>query len=187
MTRHSYLERDYTFGQTMLKLRTSIGLTQVGLADLLGVSRRAIGEWEGGLNYPKAEHFKHFLVLCVQKHVFAPEREEEEIRPLWKTAHQRMLLDEAWLHDLLAPPAPIQLSPQVETSVAHAEAEPAASLRTGWLGALEVSHFAGRDVSSCLDRPSGQRQGKPEGRALTRNTLDPHLPVVLLDDSPGDG
>ena len=31
MKRHSYRERDYTFGQTMLTLRTSIGLTQAGL------------------------------------------------------------------------------------------------------------------------------------------------------------
>jgi DNA-binding XRE family transcriptional regulator len=43
MTRHSYHERDYTFEQVMLKLRSSIGLTQAGLADLLGVSRRAVG------------------------------------------------------------------------------------------------------------------------------------------------
>jgi transcriptional regulator with XRE-family HTH domain len=64
MTRHSSRERDYTFGQVMLTLRSSIGLTQAGLADLLGVSRRAVGEWEGGLNYPKAEHFKHFIALC---------------------------------------------------------------------------------------------------------------------------
>jgi transcriptional regulator with XRE-family HTH domain len=146
MTRHSYHERDYVFGQIMLKLRSSIGLTQAVLANLLGVSRRAVGEWEGGLNYPKAEHLKHVLELCVQQHVFEREREEEEIRALWKTAHQRVLLDEAWLHDLLAPPAPIQFSPQAETPVAHAEAEPAASPRIDWLGALDVSHFAGREV-----------------------------------------
>jgi transcriptional regulator with XRE-family HTH domain len=42
----------------MLKLRTSIGLTQAGLAALLGVSRRAVGEWEAGLNSPKAEHLQ---------------------------------------------------------------------------------------------------------------------------------
>jgi DNA-binding transcriptional regulator YiaG len=46
MTRHSYRERDYAFGQVMLKLRTSIGVTQAGLANLLGVSRRAVGEWD---------------------------------------------------------------------------------------------------------------------------------------------
>ncbi len=66
MTRHSYRERNYVFGQVMLKLRSSIGLTQAGLANLLGVFRRAVGEWEGGLNYPKAEHLQHFLALCVQ-------------------------------------------------------------------------------------------------------------------------
>jgi len=32
-----------------------------------------------------------------------------------------------------------------------------------------------------------QWQGKPEGGASTRSTLDPHLPVVLLDNCPGDG
>src|SRR5215467_13550525 len=54
----SYGERDYAFGQRMLKLRTSIGLTQAGLAGLLGVSRQAVGEWEAGSSYPKAEHLK---------------------------------------------------------------------------------------------------------------------------------
>ena len=166
MTRHSYRERDYAFGLVMLKLRTSIGLTQVGLADLLGVSRRAVGEWEAGSNYPKAEHLQHFIGLCVQQHVFAPKREEEEIRALWKTAHQRVLLDEAWLLAVLtrlpaasasveeasaaavvkASPEPVQLSPPAETPFAHAEAEPAATPRVDWVGALDVSHFSGRDV-----------------------------------------
>src|SRR5256885_2333370 len=45
MTRSFNDERDYPFGQAMLTLRTNLGLTQSGLADLLGVSRRAVGEW----------------------------------------------------------------------------------------------------------------------------------------------
>jgi WD40 repeat protein/transcriptional regulator with XRE-family HTH domain len=166
MTRHSYRERDYTFGQTMLTLRTSIGLTQASLADLLGVSRRAVGEWEGGLTYPKAEHLQHFLELCVQQHVFPPEREEEEIRTLWKTTRQRVLLDEAWLSTLLArspaapaqveeaespavvqaSPAPVQLSPSAEMLLAPTFAERAATPRIDWVGALDVSHFSGREV-----------------------------------------
>src|SRR5271157_5706229 len=44
--RFSYAERDYAFGQAMLTLRTNLGLTQAGLADLLHVSRRAVAEWE---------------------------------------------------------------------------------------------------------------------------------------------
>ena len=42
-------------------------------------------------------------------------------------------------------------------------------------------------ASSGLDQSIAQRQGKPEGRASTRSTLDPHLSLVLLDDGPGDG
>ena len=166
MARQSYRERDYTFGQLILKLRTSIGLTQAGLAALLGVSRRAVGEWETGLNYPKAPHLQHLIALCVQQQVFEPEREEEEIRALWKTAHQRVLLDEAWLASLLtrppapsmpieeagsaavvrASPAPVQLPPPAETPVTYAGGEPAASPRVDWVGALDVSHFSGREV-----------------------------------------
>ena len=165
MTRHTYRERDYAFGQAMLTLRTRIGLTQASLAGLLGVSRRAIGEWETGLNYPKGEHLQHFLELCVQQHVFEPEREEAEIRALWKTAHQRVLLDEAWLSAVLArtstasapveetgaatvtaPPGPVPLAPPIETPLAPAFAESVASRRVDWVGALDVSHFSGREV-----------------------------------------
>ena len=94
---HSYREHDYTFGQTMLRLRKSLRLTQAGLAARLRVSRRAVGEWEAGLTYPSEHHLQHVIELSVQQHVFAPEREEEEIRALWNTAHQRVLLDESWL------------------------------------------------------------------------------------------
>jgi transcriptional regulator with XRE-family HTH domain len=166
MPRHSYRERDYTFGQTMLKLRTSIGLSQANLAGLLRVSRRAVGEWETGSTYPKAEHLQQLIILCVQQRVFAPGREEEEIRALWKMAHQRVLLDEGWLSTLLArppappasveeagatavvqaPPLPVQLSPPAETTVAPAFAGLAASSRVDWVGALDVSHFSGREV-----------------------------------------
>jgi hypothetical protein len=43
-----YDERGYAFGQAMLTLRTNIGLTQAGLADLLHVSRRGsgMGGWQ---------------------------------------------------------------------------------------------------------------------------------------------
>jgi WD40 repeat protein/transcriptional regulator with XRE-family HTH domain len=166
MTRHSYREHDYAFGQAMLNLRTSIGLTQAGLAGLLGVSRRAVGEWEIGSSYPKAEHLQQLIILCVQQRIFASGREEEEIHALWKTAHQRVLLDEAWLSDVLtrlpaasalveeasaaavvkASPEPVQLPPPAETPLARAEAEPAATPRVDWVGALDVSHFSGRDV-----------------------------------------
>ena len=65
MKRSSYGERDYAFGQAMLTLRTALGLTQAELADRLGVSRRAVGEWEVGSSYPTAEHLKALLALAV--------------------------------------------------------------------------------------------------------------------------
>src|SRR5258706_7686393 len=102
MQRSSYRERDYTFGQTMLRLRTSIGLTQASLAAMLGISRKAVSHWEVGDSYPAAEHLKAIIELALGASAFAAGREEDEIRALWKVAHQKMLLDEAWLARLLS-------------------------------------------------------------------------------------
>ena len=101
MKKSSYGEHDYAFGQRMLMLRTSIGVTQAGLAGLLGVARQAVGEWESGSSYPKAEHLKQFITLAVKHQAFPAGREAEEIRTLWKVAHQKVLLDESWLDGLL--------------------------------------------------------------------------------------
>src|SRR6266852_4926489 len=106
MKRSLYGERDYAFGQRMLTLRTTIGLTQAGLADLLGISGRAVAEWEPGSAYPKAEHLKAFLALCAQQQALVAGREEEEIRAFWRAAHQKVLLDERWLQELLSRPSP---------------------------------------------------------------------------------
>src|SRR5437588_8499020 len=73
--RSTYDERDYSFGRAMLTLRTNIGLTQAGLAERLRVSRRAVAEWEAGSSYPKTDHLKEFLTLCVQQQVFSAGRE----------------------------------------------------------------------------------------------------------------
>jgi transcriptional regulator with XRE-family HTH domain len=144
--RHVYRERDYGFGQLVLTLRTTLGLTQAGLAEPLGVSRRAVAEWEAGESYPKAERLKAFIELCVHASALPPGREEEEIRALWKAAHQKVLLDDAWLHELLASPRSVPLSPRAGTPAAPAAAEPAALSRVDWVEALDVSHFAGREV-----------------------------------------
>src|SRR5712691_4226705 len=112
--RYSYEERDYAFGQLVLTLRTTIGLSQAALGELLGVSRRAVAEWEGGLGYPKAERLKQLITLGMQQQAFADGREEEEIRALWKAAHQKVLLDERWLQNLLASALLVQHLSQTE-------------------------------------------------------------------------
>src|SRR4026208_951813 len=101
MKRSAYRDQDYAFGQTMLTLRTAIGLTQGRLAASLGVSRQAVGDWEVGISYPKSEHLKALIALGVQHQAFHTDQEAAEIRTLWKAAHQKILLDETWLRGLL--------------------------------------------------------------------------------------
>src|SRR5438309_84230 len=137
MKRSSYGERDYAFGQTMLALRTSLGLTQAGMAEHLGVSRRAVGEWEAGNSYPKAEHLKALLALAVGQQAFPAGREEEEIRAFWHAAHQKVLLDERWLQELLGQQHPrlTLVVPQHVEEASNAEqimARPVPQPRADW-------------------------------------------------------
>jgi WD40 repeat protein/transcriptional regulator with XRE-family HTH domain len=131
----SYRDRDYAFGQAVLTLRTAIGLTQAGLARHLGVSRKAVGEWEAGLTYPKAESLKAFIALVIQQQAFPRGREEAEIRAFWHAAHQKALLDEAWLGTLL-----------LHTEISPAFAPPARSgPRVDWGDAPGITTFYGRE------------------------------------------
>src|SRR5579859_3575373 len=123
--RYSYEERDYAFGLLIQTLRSTIGLSQAGLGERLRISRRAVAEWEGGLSYPKAERLKELISLGMQQHAFPAGREEQEIRALWKAAHQKVLLDEDWLRGLLAPLAPVPLAPGAGMLAASAFAESA--------------------------------------------------------------
>src|SRR2546429_2713590 len=111
--RARYREPDTAFGQLMLTLRTRIGLTQAGLAKLLGISRHAVAAWEAGRSYPTAEHLQTCIALGVQKQAFTSGRPAQEIRALWHAAHQKVLLDEAWLQRLLSQ----QPSPFMEVAV----------------------------------------------------------------------
>jgi WD40 repeat protein/transcriptional regulator with XRE-family HTH domain len=170
MKKYSYGERDYTFGQAMMTLRASIGLTQAGLAEQLGVSRRAVGEWEAGSSYPKPEHLKQLIALGVQQQVFSVGSEAEEIRLLWQAAHQKMLLDETWLQELLvqsrSPLAIIALRQEEQTSVTdHSITSPARGRREDWGDALAVPIFYGR---------------KEELAELTRWVLEEHCQVVSV-------
>src|SRR6266436_2273185 len=148
--RSSYRERDYAFGQLMLTLRTSIGLTQAGLGDLLGVSRRAVAQWEAGSSYPTAERLKQLITLGVQQQAFPAGRQEEEIRALWRAAHQKVLLDEAWLAALLGRPRPaLTLLPPVPLAQPQrglvSAAEPKPAPRVDWGEGLDVPSFYDRE------------------------------------------
>src|SRR6266567_4666371 len=135
---HTYGERDFAFGQVMLRLRTAIRLTQVELAQCLGVSRAAVLGWEAGSSYPKAERLKRFIALGVQLQAFPDGREEEEIRALWQAAHQKVLLDVPWLSNLLGerppPLIPVPREPVERTSASELPgAQPAGDEWTGMM------------------------------------------------------
>src|SRR6266487_2252511 len=156
MKRSSYSERDYAFGQAMLSLRTALGLTQAGLAKHLGVSRRAVGEWEVGSSYPKAEHLKALMALAIQHQAFPAGREAEEIRAFWQAARQKLLLDESWLSALLSQQLPrltlvAPLLVEQSSGIDHGLASPAAGgPRMDWGDALAVPTFYGRERELAL-------------------------------------
>src|SRR6266699_3706188 len=147
MKRSSYYVPNYAFGQALLTLRTTARLTQARVAEELGVSRKAVGEWEAGLNYPQAAHLRAFIALAVEKHAFPAGREEEEIRTLWQAARRKVPLDEAWLSGLLpgaqALPAsqPDEETPRTSQALAPAEGGP----HVDWGDALVVTTFYGRE------------------------------------------
>src|SRR3989441_2307870 len=150
MKRFSYSEPDYAFGQIMLTLRTNIGLTQAGLGERLRVSRRAVARWEAGSSYPTVERLNQLIPRGVQQQAFPAGREEEEIRALWHAAHQKVLLDEAWLAALLGGPRPaLTLLPPVPLAQPQrgevSAAEPKPAPRVEWGEALGVPSFYDRE------------------------------------------
>src|SRR5260370_33174341 len=206
MKRFSYSERDYAFGQIMLTLRTNIGLTQAGLGERLRVSRRAVARWEAGSSYPTAERLKQPITRGVQRQAFPAGREEEEIGALGRAAHQKVLLDEAWLAALLGGPRPAlsQLQPVPLAELQRGEvsaAEPTPGRRVDWGEALDVPTFYDREQElATLSRwvvEEGCRMvsalgmggiGKSALAVRAMQQLAGHFEVVLfrsLRDAPG--
>lgn len=155
MTQSFYDKQDYVFGQAMLTLRMSIGLTQAGLAELLSVSRKAIGRWEAGSSYPNAEHLKTLLAFAVSQQVFPAGREEEEIKAFWQAAHQKVLLDELWLQELLGTKKPqltlvMSASGEETHKVEQVVVKPTRISHVDWGDAPAITTFYGRTEELAL-------------------------------------
>jgi WD40 repeat protein/DNA-binding XRE family transcriptional regulator len=153
MTKTSYREQDHDFGQQMLDLRMATGLTQAGLGNILNVSRHTVGAWEAGESYPKANHLKAFITLIFEQQGFQAGSEEEQIRALWRSAHQKVLLDELWLKSLLDQ----QVVPLVSTlvrQVHHQNVITPSPIESGpkvdWGDALDIPTFYGREEEQAL-------------------------------------
>jgi WD40 repeat protein/transcriptional regulator with XRE-family HTH domain len=130
-----------------------MSLSQAAVANCLGVSQQAVGEWETGKSYPKTEHLKALITLAVQRQAFAAGHEVEEIRRLWNAISCKELLDECWLSALLAQPRRPFLyvvpSP-VEEKRSRVPAPTRPAPRVDWGDALALPVFYGREEE--LDR-----------------------------------
>lgn len=152
MTRTWYREHDYAFGQQMLSLRTAARLTQVQLAELLVVSRRAVSNWEAGKSYPKPHHLRQFIRLCVEHHAFPVGNEAQAIRDLWRASRPKVALDEPWLHEVLQSiPSSLHAhdhsaGPAVQAPILSTHNQP----RVDWDDALDVATFYGREAEIVL-------------------------------------
>jgi len=174
MQRSSYGERDYAFGQAMVRLRTSIGLTQAGLAELLGISRKAVSHWEVGDSYPKASHLQALLAYAVGQRTWETGQAEEEIRAFWRVARQKVPLDERWLQEVLARPAR-QTKRAGEPSDGLGQDSAAASqeLALWTVPYARNPHFTGRDellstLAAQLAPPEPGQPGALRRAALTQ-------------------
>lgn len=139
----SYHERDYVFGQTMLNVRTRVGLTQAELAKTLDVSRKAIGDWERGVSYPQAKHLKQFIALAIQHRAFPAGRVAVEVRAMWSSAHQKLPFDETWLTTFLPQPEASPSLQPIQPAVVATEIAPVP--RVDWNNAMALPAFYGRE------------------------------------------
>src|SRR3954463_16562578 len=111
------------FRQRLLLLRGQAGLSQRELAALTGASERAIQTWEAGVSYPTADRLKALITLYLQRGLFAPGREQEDVVAFWEAAREEaprlnMPFDPVWFTALRAgtsaapPPAEVAAAPR---------------------------------------------------------------------------
>ena len=58
-----YRHHGYELGNQLLILRTRVALTQIALAEQIGVHRRSVQNWETGVSYPKAEMLQRLIAV----------------------------------------------------------------------------------------------------------------------------
>ncbi|HEV2660660.1 MAG TPA: NB-ARC domain-containing protein, partial [Ktedonobacteraceae bacterium] len=90
---------------------------------------------------PNPSNLKVLLAFALKQRAFPAGREAEEVRAFWHAAHQKVLIDEAWLQEVL------DQIPSHPTLVANApvEIEPPLQPRVDWGDALDVASFYGRE------------------------------------------
>lgn len=91
----------------LLMLRSRAKLTQLALANRLGVHRRSVQKWESQEAYPTAENLRALITLLLNVRAFTPGQERAEAATLWQSASQPgaqhiEFFDPVWFEQLLA-------------------------------------------------------------------------------------
>ena len=102
-----YRDHNYELGNQLLILRRRVALTQIALAEAIGVHRRSVQNWETGLSYPKAEMLQRLIAVFLRHHAFVLGNERAEALALWEQAardgpHPLPPFDEVWFARSLA-------------------------------------------------------------------------------------
>ena len=69
-----YRDHKYELGTQLVILRTRIALTQIALAEAIGVHRRSVQNWETGESYPKAEMLLRLIAIFLRQRAFTAGR-----------------------------------------------------------------------------------------------------------------
>lgn len=132
------------FRSQVLALRGRAGLNQKQVADLVGVSERAVQAWEAGRSVPSPERLQVLIGLYVERGVFAPARVRDEAAAFWEAAWResprfKAPFDRAWFEELLVGAAGAQT--EVGALATATSTEPA---RQDWGEAPDVGPLYGR-------------------------------------------
>ncbi len=147
-TLRHYDTKDYTFGLLLLSLREKAGLTQTAVATFIGVSEKAVYNWEAGSDYPTGMNLKKLVTVYIQNNAFTVGQEREEAYAVWKllslhAPRRKAIFDEEWFATLLNNVDQKRQSEQRDNS--NVERSPHINKRAvDWDHSPDVSRFCGR-------------------------------------------
>lgn len=105
-TSHQYTTKNYAFGLLLLTLREKAGLTQAAVAGLIGLSEKAVYNWEAGSDYPTGMNLKKLIEIYLYRNVFTAGNEREEARAVWEqillhAPRRKAIFDNEWFATVL--------------------------------------------------------------------------------------
>ncbi len=176
----------------LLLLNARTGLSQQGLAGLVGVSTAALRNWEAGQSKPTSQNLKRLIEIYVECRAFTEGEEQTEAVDLWEAAQERGLkvpFDEQWFQELLVN----QQGSHSEVEREHKH-EPQSELDQEPEHAQErhwVSDTEARDNRPGAENANALRSQPPEAlpssssHALSRRTMLVGLTCLIVGGAAG--